>query len=226
MAQRSRDGVVSGAFLSRLRIGFTRLPHEAEKSESVPARARNLKCDVAERRVLAVLISKPLGQHFYQDGSPLPAAPEHSTGHGKALIMLLFTLMPENHRNGIAAYAKETLWCDDPQVGIVGDLTRPCARTLGKLSFCQSLQAPDYLPKQMLAMPRSRLFLKQFPIPFLQASYTCSAQIVHFGHDRFVHVVPLLGCQPQSHGRSFTPDKQVQFHLHISLAFMRHWSDE
>src|ERR1019366_1771904 len=213
MAQRSSDGVVSEAFLSRLRIGFSRLPHEAEKSESVPARARNLECDVAQRRILPVLILKSLRQHFYQDGSPLPAAPEHSTGHGKALIMLLFTLIAWNDRNGLAAYAHETLWCDDPQVGIVGDLTRPCARTFGKLPFCQSLQAPDDLPKQMLAMPRSRLFLKQLPIPFSQASYTCPAQIFHFGHDRFVHVVPLLGCQPQSHGRSFPPDKQVQFSL-------------
>src|ERR1017187_6239840 len=122
MAQRSRDGVVSEAFLSRLRIGFSRLPHQAEKSESVPARARNLECDVAKRRVLAVLIAKSVGQHFHQNGPALPVAPEYRASHRKTGVIYLFTLIPWNDRNRFAAYAKETLWCDDPQVGIVGDL--------------------------------------------------------------------------------------------------------
>src|ERR1019366_7217092 len=139
MAQRSSDGVVSEAFLSRLRIGFSRLPHEAEKSESVPACARNLECDVAERRILPVLILKSLGQHFYQNGSPLPTAPEHSTGHGKARIMLLFTLISWNDRNRLAAYAKETPWCEDPQIGVVSNLPRSRTSTFRKPPFCQSL---------------------------------------------------------------------------------------
>src|ERR1019366_867215 len=113
MAQRSSDGVVSEAFLSRLRIGFSRLTHKAEKSESVPARARNLECDVAQRRVLAVLISKSLGQHFYQDGLPLPTPPEYRACHRKTGIVYLFTLIVWNDLNRLATHAEKTTRCQD-----------------------------------------------------------------------------------------------------------------
>src|ERR1019366_9662004 len=113
MAQRSRDGVVSEAFLSRLRIGFSRLPHQAEKSESVPARARNLECDVAQRRVLAVLIAKSVGQHFHQNGPSLPAAPEYRACHRKTGVVYLFTLITWNDLNRLATHAEKTTRCED-----------------------------------------------------------------------------------------------------------------
>jgi hypothetical protein len=96
---------------------------------------RSVFRDVMNYVVKPVLILKSFGQHFYQNGLPVPAPPEYRAYHRKTGIMLLLALIAWNNLNRLAAYAKKALGCENPQVGIVGDLPRPCARTLGKFSF-------------------------------------------------------------------------------------------
>src|SRR5579872_1662539 len=140
---------------------------EAKEGQAVPACARDLTGDGAQRAIAPPLVLEPFGQYSYRDRhSAEVAAQDRARGRDAPVVggpSAGSSALFEKRKSIVQALRRP-----NAQIGFVRDFGGASKRPFRESALGQCLQAPGDAPKQLFPVFRARLLAEQLAVPFPQ----------------------------------------------------------
>src|SRR5438093_9842412 len=161
---------------------------EAEKQQSIPARAGHLARDGAQRPVTARVELKAICKHLHDNLTVAQSACKQCARGRQSPVSLRLGASNHTYRIRGNLTGQQFLRCPGAEVSIRDDLGGAAACAFAQATFSVGLQAPGDAPEQELFIRGFRLLAERLLVFFSQHDYVRAPQLIDRGEHGWGHV--------------------------------------